>query len=193
MARDQSLALRSAPDDESMMPRKAPSGTRIGQKSLENGMRKLLACLRPVPGGARALAGAGRACRWMSPRAMPSRCPSPFPIYLAGDPTQAQAGANIAQRGARRSRTLRPVQADRSQGLCRAHHQHQCGAQFRQLAGDQCARPGGRPGRAAARRPAESRFPALGCLWREPDAGPAILHPAGELAPHRPYGLGRDL
>ena len=34
-------------------------------------------------------------------------------------------------------------------------------------------------------------------LWdiyrRKPDAGPAILHHAGELAAHRPYGVGRDL
>ena len=29
---------------------------------------------------------------------------------------------------------------------------------------------------AAARRPAARRFPAVGCLWRKPDAGAAILH-----------------
>ena len=49
------------------------------------------------------------------------------------------------------------------------------------------------PGGAAARRTAAGGFPAVGCLWRKPDAGPAILHHAGELAAHRPYGVGRHL
>ena len=76
---------------------------------------------------------------------MPSRCPSPFPISSR----RSRPGAGRRQyrrRGARRSGALRPVQAARSQVLCRADHQHQCGAQFRQLARDQCARPGDRPG-----------------------------------------------
>ena len=61
---------------------------------LENGMKKfLLLCglswrrwrrCRPRP-----------RCRWMSPRAMSSPCPSPFPISCRR-PSQAQAGANIA-------------------------------------------------------------------------------------------------
>ena len=44
------------------------------------------------------------------------------------------------------------------------------------------------PGRAA-----ESRFPPVGRLWRKPDGGHVLLHPAGKLAARRPYGVGRDL
>ena len=113
-------------------------------------MKKLLLICWPVPGGAGAAAGHAPRCRWMSPRAMSSRCPSPFPIMISADPPRPRWApispawcAPIWNAPACSS----PIDP---QGLCRAHHQHQCRAHLRQLARHQRAGPGGGAGDACS-------------------------------------------
>ena len=75
----------------------------------------------------------------------------------------------------------------------REDHQRRRRAALSRLARDQRAGAGHRPHDAAARRPAQSRVPAVGRVRRPAARRPAILHHAGQLAPHRPHHLRRDL
>ena len=148
--------------------------------------------LRPVPGGAGAVACRGRAAG----RCHPGQCPaaahrhSRFPGRRSAE---AQTGANIAdvvRADLERSGLFKPIDPKAFVDHITNINMAPNFANWRVINAQGLVAGAGH---AAARRPAARRFPPLGRLWRKPDAGPAILHPAGELAPHRPYGVGRDL
>ena len=86
-------------------------------------------------------------------------------------PAATQAGANIAsvvRADLERSGLFKPIDP---KAFVDHDHQYQYRAQFRQLAGDQCARPGDRQVTLQPDGRLKGRFPAVGRLWRKPDAG----------------------
>ena len=96
MARNQSVALRSAPDDESMTPQKGPLREPGWTNVFGEWHEEAASDLRPVPGRARAAAGRRRAAGGCDPGQCPAAAHRHSRFDLRPIPAQAQAGANIA-------------------------------------------------------------------------------------------------
>ena len=116
--------------------------------------------------------------------------PIALPDFAGGD---GQVGAADHAGAVGRSRTLRPVQADRSEGVRRQGRGDAHTAALRRLARHQRAGAGHRQRQRRGGRAPPGRVSPVGRVRRAAAHRPALHHDAAELAAHRAHHRRRDL